>query len=276
MATKPIPLGERPKGDNSTTRRGESILNVDRLTKRYLTGIPLVDQFGNEVTPDTLQDYIDTAVSMLETYLDIAILPIEITEEKDYQSNDYWQWGFFQMNNIPIQSVTNIVATYPNSTILTYPTDWLKIQNHDGIIRIIPNAGTAAQFSVDAGGQYFPEIFRNQGHVPLVWQITYIAGFCDGHVPMDVNAAIGMIAAIMTLNNLGAHVLPPGLAGSSLSLDGMGESLQTTLTATTHAYSGLCKAYSDSLYGNPQNPNDPGLLKRLLDYWQGDIRFNVL
>lgn len=276
MANKNIPLGERPKGDNSTMRRGESLLTPDSLEKRFLTGIPLQDAFGNQVTPDTIQVYIDTAYSMLETYLDINIIPVEILEEKDYHSNDYWMWGFFMMNNIPIQEVTKLEAVYPNAAILSYPVDWIKLQNHDGTIRIIPNAGTSAQFSVDAGGQYFPEIFRNNGSVPLVWQITYTAGFCDGHIPMDVNAAAGMLAAIMTLNNLGAHVLPPGLSGSSLSLDGLAESLQTTLTATTHAYSGLTKAYSDSLYGDPSNPNNPGILKRLLDYWQGDIRMSVI
>lgn len=276
MSDKKVPLGERPQGDNSAVRRGQSILTVDQLQRLYLKGIPLTDQFGNTLDEEDLQSYIDIAISMLETYLDINIVPTTICEEKDYQSNDYWQWGYFQMNNIPIQSVSKLEAVYPNAAILSYPTDWCKIQNHDGIIRIIPNAGTSAQFSVDAGGQYFPEIFRNQGHVPLVWQVTYIAGFCDGHVPMDVNATIGMLAAVMALNNLGGHVLPPGLAGSSLSLDGLSESLQTTMTATTHAYSGLTKAYGDALYGDPANPNNPGMLKRLLDYWQGGVRINVI
>lgn len=259
--------------DNSQITRTESFLTLDQFKERYLFGVDLSDDEGNPISDETLENYINIAISTLEHDLDISIAPREFsgdeTEEKDYHANDYWNWSFFQLNNIPVIEVKEVRAVYPNASILTYPKEWHKIQKHDGILRLIPTAGTLSQFTVDSGGQYFPEIFRNQGFVPLVWQIDYVAGFEDGKVPKAINHAIGLIAGILVLNQLGDLVIGAGVAGQSISLDGLSQSVQTTASAEFHAYSARVKEYYKQLFGDTQGGRNTGLIQTLRDYWRG-------
>lgn len=279
------------RSDNKTIRRTESFLTPETLKRRFLYGVEITDDNGQPLPEESYQDYIDIATSMLETALDICIAkrvfkgaPVDpdtgevndnAGEEKDFQSNDYWQWGYFQLNNLPVIKVTEIRAVYPSSTILKYPPEWFKLQRHDGVLRLIPTSGTIVNFQVDNGGHYFPEIFRHQGHVPLVWQIDYEAGFDDGKIPMDINAAIGMIAAIFALDIAGDLVVGAGIASSSLSIDSLSQSINTTSSAENHAYSAKVKEYQRLLFGESINSPDRGLIRNLRDFWQGST-INIL
>lgn len=260
-------MAERPLLDNTLVQRTSDLITPLQLKNRYLRNINLKDFQGIELTDDILQDYINIAVSSLEVFLDIYIIPTEIQpEEKDYHSTDYWGWGYFLLNNIPVIEVTNLIAVYPNSEILEYPTVWLKLQPHDGTVRIIPTAGTLAQFQVDAGGQYFPEVFRYNGDVPLVWQITYTAGFPPGKIPQSINHCVGMLASIILLQNLGMGIINPGVSQSSISLDDLSQSISTSIGNDGHAYSGLISSYYRTLWGDKvANPLNRGLLVDIKD-----------
>jgi hypothetical protein len=257
---------------NKITTRTEPIISVKQLKDRFLFGVPIVDNDGRQMPDTVLQDYIDIAASLIEHELDICIVPREWsgsdTEEKDYHATDYIQWGYFQLNNIPVIEVLEVRAVYPNSTVLTYPTEWYKIQKHDGVLRLIPTAGTLSQFMVDQGGHYFPEIFRSQGSVPLVWQIDYISGFKDGEVPKDVNAVIGLIAAIFALNIAGDLILGAGIASESLSLDGLNQAIGTTSSAEFHGYSSKVLEYRRQLFGTREN-DVSALIPKLKAYYSG-------
>ena len=265
-------MAERPFYDNRLIKRTEDLITVQQLKDRYLRNINLVDFQGNPIEDQILNDYISMAVSEVEVFLDIYIIPTQHEpEEKDYWSNDYWNWGYFLLNNVPVIEITNIIAVYPNSEVLEYPVVWLKLQPHDGTVRIIPTAGTLAQFQVDAGGQYFPEIFRYNGNVPLVWQITYSSGFAPGKIPTAINHCVGLTAAIFLLNNLGSGILNPGIVSTNVSLDGISQSVNTAMSGTTHAYSGLVEEYTKVLFGEPgKNPANRGLLSHVKDNFHGN------
>lgn len=266
--------------DNRIIRRTESFLTPQTLRDRFLFGIVIEDDNGKELPDSTLQDYIDIATSMLEHELDINIAPREFsgddTEEKDYQANQYYNWSFFQLNNYPVIEVKEVRAVYPNASILTYPTDWFKLQKHDGILRLIPSSGTLAQFMIDSGGNYFPEIFRHQGFVPLVWQIDYISGMADGCIPHDVNAAIGMMASIIFLIVGGPLVLGAGIGAESISIDGLSQNIQTTQSAENSSYSATIKEYQRLLYGESINSPDRGLIRTLRDFYKGGPSLDLI
>lgn len=259
--------------DNRLLNRVEPLITVKQLRERYVFGIDTTDGQGRELPDDAWQSYLDTAISMLEHDLDISIIPREhvgdCAEKKDYNANDYWQWSYFQLNNLPVIEVKNIKAVYPNSNILSYPKEWYKLQKHDGILRIIPNSGSIANFQVDAGGQYFPEIFRYNGMVPLVWEIEYVSGFENGKVPALINTAIGLIAAMIALNNLADLILGTGIQSQSIGLDGLSQSVSLTASAENSTNSAKLKAYNVMLFGGTVNSRDQGIIHTLRTYYQG-------
>lgn len=259
--------------DNRILNRVEPLITVKQLRERYLFGIDTTDPNGNPLPDDAWQSYIDTAISMLETDLDISIVPRshegDCAEKKDYNANDYWQWGYFQLNNVPVIEVKKVKAVYPNSSILDYPKEWYKLQKHDGILRLIPSGGSIANFQVDAGGQYFPEVFRYNGSVPLVWEIEYVSGFENGKVPVNINTAIGMLASILALINLADLVLGAGVGSQSIGLDGLSQSVTLLASAENTTNSSKILEYKRLLWGDSVNSPNQGLIRSLRNYYQG-------
>ena len=260
----------------SISRRTEKILGVKELRARYLFGIDhFTDSEGNTLSDETLKDYISIATDMLEIDLDISIVPKTVVEVKDYNFNDYIDWGFLLLNEVPIRSVTSLVAKYPDQAILEFPTQWFKIRKHSGELRLLPGLGTYSGFQVNGQGQFLPELFRNKSKVPDLFEVTYEAGFEDGKVPMSINAAIGLMAAIFAMNILGDLIIGAGIANSSLSIDGLNQAIGTTSSAENHGLSAKVKEYQKLLYGATINDPNRGLIRTLRDYYQG-ARFNII
>lgn len=252
----------------------ESIITPKQLKERYLFGIEIVDNQGNELPDKTIQNYINNAISMLEHDLGIYILPRDIEEQKDYQANDYFQWGYLQLNYSPVIYLTDLKIAYlrdfnnltnqlEDEAILDIPKEWIRLSGDEGnILRLVPNNKFPARLQVEAGGSFFPELFRRHGHVPDLWIVNYKVGFKDGKIPVLINQAIGYIASLQALSIAGNLVLGAGIAGSSLSIDGLSQSVQTTQSAENSAYSATRKEYSSYLFGATKD--DPNAIIKIL------------
>lgn len=262
---------------NNTRVVVEPLITVDQVRERWLFGVDIFDGEGNELSDATIQNYIDTAVSMIEHELDISLTPRCITEENDYYANDYWEWGYFWLNNLPIIEIEKIEVQYligrddqgslAPETVLEIPKEWIRIRHHDGQVRLIPNNRFPANLQIGAGGSFFPELFRRHSHVPQLWAITYRYGFEDGKVPVMVNSVIGMIAAAFALVTAGDLIIGAGIASQSLSLDGLSQSIATTSSAENSGYSARIKELQKLLYGDPRNP---GAIKTLREFYRGE------
>lgn len=260
--------------NTSRSKKVEPLISVTQLKERYLYGIIIKDSNGVELPERVYQNYIDNAVSMLEHYLDLSITPvIGFPEEKDYHFNEYTDWGFMMLNYYPVLRVQKIEMIYfrdetgEPDVIQEIPNNWIRLESDSGIIRLIPNARFPASLQVGATGSYFPEVLRTN-MVPNLWRVTYDYGFEDGKIPTLMNQVIGMLAASSALVVGGNLVLGAGIAGSSISLDSLSQSIQTTQSAENSAYSATIKDYGDRLYGSTKDdPNS--LLKILKNYYKG-------
>lgn len=279
MAVKGSKNGLMPNG-NKGLKRVEPLVDVKKLKETYLYGITIRDNDGNKLPERVYQQYITNAVSMLEHFLDISITPVrDFVEDRDYYFNEYVDWGFFELSNYPAISIKKMELTYfrdangDPEVVQEIPKEWIRLQPHDGIVRLIPNARFPANLQVSQTGNYFPEILRTE-HVPHLWRITYDYGFEDGCIPALLNQAIGMVAAIQALTVGGNLVLGAGIASSSISLDGLSQSINTTQSAENSAYSATIKDYGGKLFG--ENKDDPfAILKILRNYYKsGD--FNLI
>ncbi len=262
------------KKSNKVNRKVTSLITPTQLKKEYLFGVDLTDDAGNEISNSTLQSYIDNATSMLEHFLDISITPVmgEI-EEKDYNFNEYFEWGFFQINSYPVQKITSIELTYfrdengDPDVLVTIPNNWVRLDNHSGIIRLIPNAKFPANLQISALGNYFPEILKTD-KVPNLWRITYDHGFADGCIPVAINDAIARLASIQALTTAGFLVIGAGIGSQSLSIDGLSQSISTTQSAENSIFSGNILDHKRVLFG--ERKDDPSaLLSILKSYYKG-------
>lgn len=261
--------------NNISGRKSEPLVTVAQLRDTYLFGVKTRDrETGAEFPEESYQNAIDTAVSLMEHFLDISIAPVRNYKEyKDYRLNDYAEWGYIQLDNFPVECINCMRLVYfrdeDGEPIVAQeiPTAWLRLNNHDGIVRMIPNTKFPGNLQIDANGGFFPELLRSS-MIPHAWEINYNYGFCSGMVPVLINQAIAMIAAIIVFITSGHLVFGPGVAGTSISLDGLSQALSTTNSAENSAFSSTIKDISNKLYGSTKD--DPFAIMTILkNYYKG-------
>lgn len=260
------------KNCNKISNKVEPIVDVEKLKSVYLFGIVVKDADGNVLPDSAYQTFIDNAVSMLEHDLDISMSPvIGEVEYKDYRLNDYKDWGFMYLNNYPVISLTSLEMVFYKDdaggdlAVQQIPDNWIRLQRHDGIIRLVPNSRFPASLQVGAHG-FFPELLKST-LVPHAWKITYDHGFEDGCVPKIINNLIAGLAAMQVFQVAGSLVLGAGIASSSLGIDGLSQSINTTQSAENSAFSAQYKEYQNLIFG--RNEKDPGLLGKVRAYYKG-------
>lgn len=266
--------------DNSKGKKTEPLVTVQKLKDTYLFGVKIRDEDGNQPDDKFYQQAIDTAVSFMEHFLDISITPVQgHIEYKDYHLNDYAEWGFLMCNNYPVIQIQSLKMVYFRDengepvTVQEIPTSWIRLQNHDGMLRLIPNTRFPAQLQISETGSFFPEILRAT-EIPHLWQLTYDFGFPSGNIPILLNQAIGLYATILCLIPPGHLTLGAGIAGTSINLDGLGQNIQTTASAENSAFSATLSDYANRLFG--KTSNDPfAMMVILREYYKG-VSFNLI
>lgn len=262
------------KSNRSVTQL-QNLLTVKELKQSYLFGLEsITDANGDPISDATLQGFIDSARSFIEIDLDLALVPRQVTEERDFIRNNYVDWGYISLYHFPVLSIQKVFisfiravdGSYDLKNEIVFPQSWWRLTSETGVLRMVPTAQFPANLAIDQNGNFFPEVFRTQGIVPNMFVIQYTHGLAEGQIPPLVNHAIGMLAAIFALTPLGNLVLGAGISGSSLGLDGLSQSITTTNSAQGGSFAGQISDYKMQLFGN--RPEDPsaiiGILRRSL------------
>lgn len=234
--------------DSSAFCKNESMLTVEDLKVRYLFGVDLTDEKGNELPKETLQHFINSSISYLEHKLDIIITPRKFTESYDYRQIDYTMHNFIQLKKRPAIEVTLIKAKFPNNRdLVKYPEEWYVLEKESAQIQLSPVEGTFNGLVITNGGSYVPLIFGTRDYWPHLFEVQYSAGFCADQIPVIINEMVGLQAAISIFEILGDLVLGPGVAGESVNVDGAGVSKNLTASAMYSAYSARIESYRKKL-----------------------------
>lgn len=232
-----------PNATDADYRRGEPLISPEQLVQRFLWGIDLSSQMrdpftGKPVrwTPEMVKDIIDGAFDTAELETGLMLRPVEFTEKHPFDKFAYASYGFFQLRNKPASRILSVGVVPSNGeAVYSMPLEWVEVASlHTGQINIIPM--TAAQVGGSSltgifpgqssnGGSFYLTVVQNAGWVPFYWQITYIAGFCDGEVPRVVNELIGTIAAMEILSMLATTYAQ--VQSHSLGIDGLSQSIST-------------------------------------------------
>lgn len=225
------------------------------MIKKYMFGLKIVDPDTKQELDDSVYEHlIDTKIPYAEQQLGIAILPRIIANERhDYYANDFMHYNYIQTYERPILQVNSVEMMYNNQRLEKFPTSWLKVYTRTGEIEVNP-AVIVGDSNVLTGGEAYmngtqaissaplwglPGI-ASTDVVPQALQYTYVAGMLpptrrgitrDWEVPLDLVQLIAKYVLRELLEIWGDLIIGAGIAGESLSVDGISESTTTTQSA---------------------------------------------
>lgn len=221
-----------------TQSRFSALMSLDDLTAKYLkenylTGFTFAGSDNQELPPSFFEDKISNAITMFENITHIDVLQREVGDEQhDYHTNDYLNYAFLRLFRTPVQSVSQVTAVYPTGQVIqVFPSDWVRLNVEAGQIHLVPTSGSLAQVLLGGGNGYLPFIFAGLSYLPNLWHVNYTSGFGVDAIPREVVSVICKLAAIEILTIMSDLVGPLGVAGSSLGIDGMSQSISRQLPA---------------------------------------------
>ena len=247
MADTPVTDIVFPPNSNSAPgfSRYEPLLTVSDLKKIYLFGVDFKGPNGDEIPEEVFESAIRVGISRVEHTLDMTIAPTTYIEEYDYNINDYMNYGFIKLYHSPILDTPRVSARYIKEvTLFPFPENWIRVFRQEGQIQIVPTSGSLSQFNIDQTG-FLPVIFGVKHSWPQLFHIEYSAGFEQDKIPAMLNRLIGVYAAISSLAILGELPLGQGISSTSISLDGLSQSVSSVKGATTSGvYNGRITLYA--------------------------------
>lgn len=240
----------RSAAGNAADEGALDIITIDEVKQYYLFGLDLTDDAGNPFPDSSYVHWIRSAVSMLETRLDIHISPRVITDEvQDYIKEDFDSYIKIDTDHIPVQSVSGARVVLPaQQTILDFDASWIHLTLKEaGQINIIPGGGAAGLISLGLSAAWFPVLRNLNNFLPGAIRVDYVTGFAPGEVPPVLKDTVGKIASFGPLNIAGDLLGGAGIASQSLSLDGLSQSFNTTSSATNAGYGARLLQYKKEL-----------------------------
>jgi len=241
--------------------RTEGLMTVNNFKDRFLLGINLTLDDGTPYPDDFFEYNLNAAISTLEHDLDILITPQAKVDKVDYRSPNYMNWNYVQLDFYPVVSIEKWKVIYPsNKTLFEYPIGWVREDNDKGVLRLFPDSGTIPQWMSSTA--FLPYLIPGHAQVPHMYEIEYTAGFPNDNIPFILNDAIGLIASILPLDTAGDLIAGAGIANSSISLDGLSQTIGTTSSATNSGYGARILSYEKRLKSR---------MSSLRDYFKGII-----
>lgn len=233
--------------------------------KAYMFGVSVVNPETGEPLGDTFYEHvIDTAIAKAEKKLDIAILPRLIQgEHHDFHQSDFNSYLYTHVFKRPLIQAEKLQLEINGRGIYRYPANWWKVYTLAGHIQMYPTAmmQTGTQFAYDFAFSGYPQLAgmppsSGQVDAPQMIHIDYVAGMlprknrgynAEWECPADLEQLVIKYAIKEIFQQWGRLIIGAGIAGKSLSIDGVTESIQTTQSAMYGGASADIKQIDDDI-----------------------------
>lgn len=203
----------------------------EEMVQNFMFGIDLSDQQGNPFPRALLVAYLNSAIAYCETLFDICLTEQVVdSEPHDYERNDYTNWGYLQLWKRPVIEVTSLKLMYGTRPSFEIPLDWLKIDKNSGKVQMFPSQGSVSKLIIGSTGAIYG-LHNYWDYAPHMWEVSYVAGMRQGDIPSHLKELIYKKATIGVLQVWGDLILGAGIASSSISIDGLSQSIGTTQSA---------------------------------------------
>ncbi len=216
---------------NAVDTAFEAIMSVQEFRDLYAWGQDngFITDDGNFWPDYAFVHNILYGIAKVERTLDIRLLPKRFVERRDWTPEAWRRTGYMQLilDEGPILSLESLTLKLGVGDS-EFPLDWCHIKRGTKQVDVVPNTSTT--FNVP--------FVRTSAYVPAGLEVAYIAGFdlSAGRLPEDLLEAVGIEAALGPLNMAGDLIGGAGLAGTSLSMDGLSQSVTTTNSSTNAGF----------------------------------------
>jgi hypothetical protein len=204
------------------------------LRSRALFGLPLKSALTQEeLTDETIQHYIDSAISEIEHELDLYITPVTFDEKHDYRRHEFtWNYNFMKLNHPNVISVEKIQLSFSNDQdnlgFVDFPLEHVHLMPQEGVIQLVPAFGTSLSgflLSAFSGTQFHALRAIGMDNFPGGVRVKYTAGFEKDKIPSAIIQLIENMAAFKLLTFIGPLIFPHTSIG--VSMDGVSQSVGT-------------------------------------------------
>jgi len=213
--------------------RYEPIPTPQMMRKTVLFGIPLRSAMSNQVIDDqTIQHYINAAISSVEHEMDLYITPVKFREKHDYVAEMFSSsYSYLKLNHPNILNVNKFELSFSNvqdTKIVDFPIEFIHVMPQEGVIQLVPAFGqsfSGFMISAFSGTQFHALRSMGAGQFPGGIRVEYTCGFDKDKVPSAIVSLIENLAAFQMLSILGPVIFPHNSIG--ISIDGVSQSTST-------------------------------------------------
>jgi hypothetical protein len=229
-----------------------------------------------DLDEERIKDIIDQAISWVEDVeLHIYIEPTRICTELDpnqvafdadsdvpvfvgadwdckvdaltYYRASAGHWISIRFPYFPLIRIDELYGKVSNTRILDVALEWIEIQERGGFVELVPfNQEIAFNFI----GLVWVESLRGPVPIPNFWNFNAKVGFCK--TPAILIELVAKKAAVDLLTIAG-QAFRGGVSSTSLSRDGVSESVSYTASATYGIYSATIEDYNKWIKGTLKN-----------------------
>lgn len=233
----------------------EAIMTVQELQDLYLfgNGSGMTDETGKPFPDYTFVHNIYYGIRKVETKLSIRLMPKVIVDKHDIDDTMRGQYIELFLDEHPLLEVQSVELVLPGADAVAYPAAWINTDLNSGHLRIVPTSEAGPSGAMLTRARVIPDALH----------VTYVAGFDltnFGTEFADLKEVVGKEAAFGPLNVGGDLVGGAGLAGTSLSMDGLSQSVTTTNSSTNAGFGARLIQYQKELRET---------YKTLLPYYRG-------
>lgn len=279
-------------------------ITVAKFTDLWLSGLTLEDARGRPIPERRLQNYLNGVISRFQRTLGIRLEPTIIklgkynvqgdpptaSIQEQYNGLDTDPDDFLEAHQgfkfLPVGPITDLNSIYAlglwlpgTAQVISFASDWVHFDERAPYIRISPGStlnplSQGSIYAAQTSGYTLSYANFNSVPIPHAWHLTYQAGYTDlDTVNYDILDVIGKMAAVATLVPASIdRFLARGLAGQSVSVDALSQSVQLLQNSQRLKYGSLIDAYNMELFGQD---GKSGQLRELTNRLKGPKLFVV-
>lgn len=232
------------------------VFSVAEIWALYLFGIKIDGGQGTSFSNESIRKYIEMAQKQVEKWFNLRFCKQLVDQTLPYYRQDYWQEFPILLTNYPVREPLSMIGMLNKMEQIIYPQGWLFCEYDTTMgqgkrrISVVPTGSSTTQGNAQViltgiTSQVGMQRFDN---IPDYWRVQYITGWDIDDLPMDLLNIVGMLASIPALDVAGDLILgTAGIAGQSLSIDGLSQSISTSISATNAGYGARILSYTKQI-----------------------------